>query len=988
MIQLEYDYIARTLTQACYDVTSLQGEYHIAGQLTELVTPIHRLPAELLVLVFSIVPEEHFCNLMRTCRRWMEIALSMFAPLKLTSWTSLKQVESILNRGNGLLSVTIDPLSDVMDRSIGSLETEKYAALVLAASTSVSRWRTLEILSLPESQQTNAWHTVDTVPMNRLRSLSIPIHHDFSLFLDRLLPSIGDTTSDQLTDMHVCSVQVISYLAQSHCAKVFTHLTSFKCFLPRTDDVIDILPHFSQLTSLDVSGFYFPVYAADVELPLTKTLVQMSLRGVPVGWMNHREFPQLDSCTIVSPPVLDTIPITNLPLCRELFFEGPRFDPIRKFRISTACTLTLRSTQWSKPRGNEQLSRLWGAVPNEGVLRPISLHLHLTCGSEQLLRALCFMPELKELILELDRPTALGGRFFIGFLTPTLQIKWPNKWAGKGRAPLSVCPSLEVMGLKYRRWFRPGEVNEMPALVAMAHLDARDRKVKIWVEKGPDDHQMIQLNNPDISISALCSLGLLRLINGKQPSCRVRDVIEVSLAAFDFTSIKFSDAETLTLLLPLVYPCLLRGLRHFSLNVDVDEIMLLEALGHFERMEEIHLKRFMPSSPQPHLQLLRTLKKMKLDKTSLLWMEGCTFIKLGELEISEIEQESGGPFQCVRMMMCRSASLPQRISSEVLGAFQMPQLHTLRLLSYRVYSGRLHYPAIQQFKLHAASFHFVHFGRLQATLAMQPELETLEIRGLMCPNFFSSELPRLLDELIEPSAIDAAMDAAMDAYDGLDNSDHKEGSLMLEFPLCPKLKKLMLKMNHFFGQWNQGLVQGWLRALDMEKQAQQDMEDWERHWFQERKLVKQREQEQRKREDIGQLMEIEGILRPPVNQEGEQLDQLVQDVMQMQECKMGSRRWQELKRKLESVRVHQRRLYFGMQRVSSEGWKIAAVRQCRTLMRRRMENRCPLQRCQLELDSFRLEITNDSIGWPYLDMPDAEFLSLGDIFAVWQSRDL
>jgi hypothetical protein len=83
----------------------------------------------------------------------------------------------------------------------------------------------------------------------------------------------------------------------------------------------------------------------------------------------------------------------------------------------------------------------------------------------------------------------------------------------------------------------------------------------------------------------------------------------------------------------------------------------------------------------------------------------------------------------------------------------------------------------------------------------------------------------------------------------------------------------------------------------------------------------------------------------------------------------GFRRREELVQKLESVQVRLRRLERRMQHVSSEGWKIAAVRQCRTLMKRRMENRCPLQHCQFELDSFRMEITSDSIGWPYLDMP-------------------
>src|SRR5258708_39920353 len=121
---------------------------------------------------------------------------------------------------------------------------------------------------------------------------------------------------------------------------------------------------------------------------------------------------------------------------------------------------------------------------SEGALRPMSLHLYMICSGEQLLQVLCFMPELKELILEMDRPTALGSRFFIGVLPQSSRITGPHKCVRKIENPLQACPSLEVLGLKYRRWFRSGESNEMPALVAMAHSDVRDHKVRIWVEKG------------------------------------------------------------------------------------------------------------------------------------------------------------------------------------------------------------------------------------------------------------------------------------------------------------------------------------------------------------------------------------------------------------------------------------------------------------------------------------------------------------------------
>ena len=505
-IELEYDYIERILTRAHFDIAILQREYEI---VISFIHPplINRLPVELLMMVFSFVPDEHFDSLVLICHKWREIVLSMWSPLNLGSWTPLSKVNPILYRSNGILSVTIDPSSDAMDSPADLPETEQYEALMVATSTSISRWRTLDILSLPDPQRAKRFvgRHIPTVPMDHLRSLSIPIHHELSHFLDLLLPSIGATTSVRLTDMHLCSTQAMLYLTQPHCVHIFNHLTSFKCFLPRMGDVIDILPFFWRIETLDLSGLHFPTYTADVELPLTKTLRRVSLKGTPIGWMNHREFLQLESCVIVSPPVVDTIPVTTLPLCTDLFFEGLRFDSIQGFRVSSIQNLTLRSPQWSKSRGNDQLSRIWRPGLRHGVLCPLSLRLHLTCSSDQLLRALFFMPELKNLVLELDRPTALGSSFFKAFLSQSSRVTWR---AGQGNVPLQVCPRLEVLGLKYQRWFRPGESNEMPALVAMARLDDRDQKIKIWVEKSPEDHQKIHVNYPDIPISVLSSLGI------------------------------------------------------------------------------------------------------------------------------------------------------------------------------------------------------------------------------------------------------------------------------------------------------------------------------------------------------------------------------------------------------------------------------------------------------------------------------------------------
>jgi hypothetical protein len=939
-IQLEYYDLKRKLVQAHRDIMTLQKEYEMAISVVLLAPPIHRLPVELLREIFSFIIDEQNPDigaLMQTCHQWKEIVSSMWAALQLATWTSINRVKDVLGGGNGPLIVTIDPSSDAVDRPIDSLETERYAALMLAVSTSISRWRTIDIRSLPGPQQTSGFsgeqsHALGPVPMTALRSLNIPIRHDSSWFLDLLLPSISATASVSLTDMHLCSVQAMLYLAQPDCVQVFNYLTSFKCFLPRMGEVVDILLHFRQLEILDVSGLRFFAYDSDVELPLAKTLRQMSLRATSIGWMNRREFLRLDLCTIVSPPP-DTLPISSLPLCTEFHFEGPCLDPIKKFSIPTPCTLRLHSTQWNNPRGNGQLSRLWGANPSEGVIRPMSLHLHLVHSSEQLLRALCFMPDLKELVLELDRPTALGRHFFIGILPLSLQTTKPRKLVGKSKDLLWACPSLEVLGLKYRRWFRPGESNVMPAVVAMAYLDNRNPKPRIWVEKGITNQERVYLDVMPLGASVLSSLGLICLVRGVEPPNEVvNEVIEAYSAIPNLAPIKFNYQMTMSHIPPSTYSCLFQQLRSFTFSVDISQRVLLEALAYFEHLEELHVESFSPLSSQPHLLLLKTLKKLQLGKTSLRWMEGCTFTKLEKLVLGGIKNADGGQPQCIQMPVCKSASFPQRISSKLLSAFKMPQLCDLDLHDRPLSPQKpLHYPSIKHFQLSTVSLHFGDNLGLQDALAMQPTLEVLEIQG-----FAFKKLPAFLDILSVP--------CKTSTFNAPDHGATTVELLRQKSPVCPKLKELKLKQG-----WVQELKQDpeWLRELEMKLKLEQQLEQ-EQVWMQEQVCGWEKAEKQ--------VWERE-----------------------LERIRTRVREW-------ERKHKHERECELSV----IKGWyrKVPEVRKCRELMRQRVEEGYPLRCCQLAWGPYQTEITSELIGLPYLDLPDPELPSLGDIFTSWESRNL
>ena len=786
-MKVEYRRLISFLTWVRLDITMLQREYEAAGHLAELITPIQRLPVELLIFTFSFIPggeNEKFGTLLQTCRRWRDIIYSIWGPLRLTTWTSVDRVKTILDRDHGTLSVTIDPSTDASDVP---LDSPMYAGLALALSTSTSRWRTLKILSLPDPQQADHFfgehsqvRSILPLNLNQLRSLSILLHHDPSPFLDLLLPSISPMTSVQLTNMHLCSSQAILYFTQPHCTHVFNSLTSFKCSLTRMNDTIDILPHFWQLESLDVSNLCFPTYGPDVELPLTKTLRQMSLQTVPLSWMNHRTFPQLESCTIVSPPPSDIIENIHIPTLR---------------------TLSLHSPQWGKSRGNHQLFRLCGAVQSGGISHLMSLHLHLTCSTGLLLGALCFMVELKELILSLDHPTVLGRRFFLGLLPRSTRSDGGHEGVRNGENQLAACPSLEVLGLKYRRWFRSSELNNMLLLVAMVSVKREEsRGIKVWVDKGVRGERRVEVVDGRVSGLTLHSLGCIR--HTQVTNEAAEHIAKASLAVLNPMPVTFRHPEIITYLSPTVYPSLFPWLRMSTFATPMDHKILLKLFPHLEHLEQLSIPK--PISLSPFQMLMR----MRLGEARLHWMTGCTFFRLEKCQIDKIDDAGLSTPQSIRMPACTSLSISPS-SSRVLDAFDLSQLHHLHLSrpgdsrATRRWGKGL-YRSMRQFNLRSACFQGLYSPLvLRNALAMQNELEVLEI--IYNKPATMSDLSYLFNVLTKPNNMGTTNTSGNSR--GGPRSGRRNRDANRRLPLCPDLKALEIKLCGGAPSAESGLIQ-------------------------------------------------------------------------------------------------------------------------------------------------------------------------------------
>ena len=633
--------------------------------------------------------------------------------------------------------------------------------------------------------------------------------------------------------MHLCSAQALLYFVQPHCAHVFNSLTSFRCSLRRLGDTIDILPHLWVLELLDVSHICFPTYGPDVELPFTKTLRKMSLHGVRIGWMNHRKFPQLESCTIVSPPPSDVTPIASLPLCMDFHFEGPRVDIIENLHIPAIHTLTLYSPQWGKPRGNLQFFRLYGAVRNEGFARLISLHLDLTCSTRLLLGALCFMVELKELVLKLGHPTVPGRRFFIGLLPQSMQGDCGHEGVRTGESPLCVCPSLEVLGLKYRRWLRSSESNNMLLLVAMVSVKRKPgRGLKIWVDKGVLGQERVEVVGGRVSASTLRALGCLRFSDFMHvPSEIAEDITMASRAMLHSSSATFRYSKTITYLSPTVYPSLFPWLRMSTLATQMDHGMLLKLLPHLEHLEQLSVPRLVCESPMRGLSLFQTLKRMHLGEASLHWMTGCTFVQLEDCRIDKIDDAGLSSPRSIRMPMCSTLSISPS-SVRVLDAFDFSQLHHLHLSMPHGHTGSHQwgeglYASMRQFNLRSVCFQgFDSLLVLRSALAVQNELEVLEI--IHDKPMTESNLSDLFDVLTEPNTMGTTN--TVDNARGGARSGRRNREANRKLPLCPDLRTLRIKLGETTPDERPGMVHIVRRFMARKKQKRRPLKHSRFSW--------------------------------------------------------------------------------------------------------------------------------------------------------------
>jgi hypothetical protein len=423
-------------------------------------------------------------------------------------------VDFILERtGVSPLDVEIDTGMD-MFKMVDPNEFKRFAGLELAAKEA-KRWRTLTVTNFPNQLDIDAHSTpekpalVFNGPMNDLQSFKISTICEDSVVFNQLIDVVGNSSHDKLTDMELSSPNSIYHLSQPEFRSIFRGLVTFKVDVREMRTEVDILPQFERLEILEAYRLRLPNYHTDVDLPLVRTLKWMKIKTVSVQWMAGRTFPNMEECTIIWPHYPECLAPgggVDLPACTQFTYDDHIIDTLPNFRIPKLDTLIVRNEAWNKPRGSTQLAAVWnGTVGQVTPLKPRVLHLDTQCHDQHLINALSMLPELEELHLGVVRPDGLGKKFFTA-----LQAK-------KGRSSsrtvsstthiCTLCPALKAFGIRYRRWIREDETDEITPLLRKVietrqKTDTQLQTFKFWPTKETADEAAEDLCNPVMEASA------------------------------------------------------------------------------------------------------------------------------------------------------------------------------------------------------------------------------------------------------------------------------------------------------------------------------------------------------------------------------------------------------------------------------------------------------------------------------------------------------
>jgi len=672
---LQWEYRRRS-ARLCDDEGALQVLNEQYSNAQYFVTPIHRLPAEILMEIFRIVFDINPSpiRVVLVCRRWYRVVEAMVGlqlSLELGTWTDPEMVQrAVGGMARRLLNITVHTDQDF---DFGASISEPYSALATAAENA-SDWRSLTVHSLPRGGQLSdrSLHTLitsmDVSPMSRLEEVKLTSELEPSPLVDRLLQKIGATTMGSLVKMETNSLHAIRFLVQTTSTYTFRSLTTFRAVVQKMDEPIDLLPHFSTLEVLEVTNLLLPSYQDDTPLPFVQNLRSLYLKTVSIEWMAGRVFPLLGVCTIATPPRPFLALDVHLLTCREFHFHHRCTTSFGRFRMPMVSLLEINSNQWSPLQGNESLVLMCMAGLGT-VVQPSVLHLTMLCNGPVLLSALRLLPNLRELSLGLPRPSALGRCFFTALLaqpaiTPpstsigsnSLTPQWFN-WAGKENGwYTAICPSLRVVKLWYQRWLRPSEQIGMVApLLALSWTRQKTAtplsKLCVHMRANSGDWNSVDL--VPVKPHCIIDLNIPHLQTLKLDDEDRRAIFEMNLTSAALSVIEGPTSRSRYITEALFGPSF-HGLRVLLVQGEGEGKIPLNVLHCFHHLEELLLQNVQVSHCHHNvdLPLCQTLKILAIRGGCVRWLDGLKFLLLTSFTVNVGDEWHNSFPQRVDMPVC------------------------------------------------------------------------------------------------------------------------------------------------------------------------------------------------------------------------------------------------------------------------------------------------------------------------------------------------
>ena len=421
-----------------------------------MITPIHRLPFETLVAIFSFYGscyKDLPLELLWVCRLWRAVALDVppiWSKVRLCTWTNVEKVAFILARTvNSPLHVAINTNADSF--LSGPHKSPQYAALWHVA-TQGQRWRSLTITSFPPEEFIDSHEFLKALPIAFSKPLeglqSLKIEYPGGISLLPIIPFHQNTIINM--ELSLCSA--LHHFMQPQFVTTFHALIRFKVQFNSISPMVDILAQFYQLETLEASGLDLPPYPVEMDLRLVHTLKYMKINRVSVQWMAGRTFPNLKECEIIEPLNPEMISLgfnVKLPICTVFTYDAQSINTLTNFYMPILDILTIRSNVLLEGMWSGQLTAVWSAATGEAaLLKPRILYLDTRCNEQHLIEALSMLPELEELHLGALVYDRLGKMFFTSLQAEETKEGDTQEVTQKCR----LCPSLKTLSIHSSFW--------------------------------------------------------------------------------------------------------------------------------------------------------------------------------------------------------------------------------------------------------------------------------------------------------------------------------------------------------------------------------------------------------------------------------------------------------------------------------------------------------------------------------------------------------